>query len=373
MIIINTFILIITFYLSLIISKFFNVNQQKITILFILRTIICLSYIPIAKIKDWDAYGYYNDAFNTPPGFYGTKSIHGISRFLQSFLHLDIYSITFIFAFVGIIGSIAFISNIQTLTKNVDRNIKFLVELIIFFPTLNIWTSAIGKDAITFACLNLIIFSFLKIKNRILILLLSSILCALIRPFIGIVLFFVLSITFSRKLNLPFTYKLLLRSSLIGGIIFINSINFVFLRFENLQNFDLLEIIKFYSEATSIGNTAIDAESLSLPFKIFSFMFRPLFFDAKSLYPLLMSFENMILLLIFLNPFKKLLKLFKLKKLNLTPLTMFALFYVPITWFFYSVTLMNLGTANRYKLMIIPIFIPLILILSKETKYLKLK
>ena len=374
MIIINTLILLLTFYLSIIISRFFKVSELKITILFIFRTIICLIYNPIAISSNLDSYGYFNFAFSSElEKFYGTDLIFSLSRFLQSFLNIDFYSMTFIFSFIGIIGSIAFISNIKNLTKNVDRRMKILVELIIFFPTLNIWTSAIGKDAITFTCLNLIIFSLLNIKNRILTLLLSSIICSLIRPFAGIILFFCLLIVFTSKINIPLIYKLLIRVSLISGMIFINSINFAFLRFGNLQEYDFLEITKFYSEQTAAGNTAVNAESLNLGMKIFTFMFRPLFIDADSLYTFLMSFENIILLVITLYPFIKLLKKFKFKKLTINPITIFSSLYIAITWLGYSLTIFNLGTANRYKLMILPILIPLILTLSKDSKYLQLQ
>ena len=295
-----------------------------------------------------------------------------ISTFFQNYLHVDVYSLTFIFSFIGIIGSIVYISNIEKLTKNTDKRIKFLSEIIIFFPTLNLWTSAIGKDAITFTCLNLIIFSFLKIKNRSLTLLLSSLIVSLIRPYVGIILFICLAITFSRNLNLPFIYKLLIRLLLISGIILINSFNSKFLQLGNLQNYDFFKIMDYYAEITAIGENAIDANSLNIPMKIFSFMFRPFFIDANGLYQLLMSFENMILILFIFYTFTKISKTFKFQNLIMTPLSLFSIIYIPTTWLLYANTMMNLGSANRYKLMIIPLLIPLILVLSNNSKYLPL-
>ena len=124
MIIYNTFILLITFYFSQIITRFFKVNEIKITILFIIRTIICLIYIPIAERRNWDAFNYYHVAFQIPPGFTGSKLIHTISRFFQSYLHVDVYSLTFIFSFIGIIGSIVYISNIEKLNKKCRQKNK---------------------------------------------------------------------------------------------------------------------------------------------------------------------------------------------------------------------------------------------------------
>ena len=45
----SSFIFIISFYLSLRLGKYFNVNQLKIAFVFLLKTAIC-GYIPIAEI-----------------------------------------------------------------------------------------------------------------------------------------------------------------------------------------------------------------------------------------------------------------------------------------------------------------------------------
>ena len=204
-------------------------------------------------------------------------------------------------------------------------------------------------------------------------LLLSSLIVSLIRPFVGIILFICLAITFSRNINLPFVYKLLIRLLLVSGIILVNSINTKFLQFENLQNYDFFKIMDYYAEVTAIGENAIDANSLNIGMKIFSFMFRPFFIDANGLYQLLMSFENMLLIVFILYSFIKISKTFKFQKLIMTPLSLFSIIYIPTTWLLYATTMMNLGTANRYKLMIVPVMIPLLLFLSQYSKKIPLK
>lgn len=369
MIIISFFVLLSTFYLTLKLSKYFKVSQITISIIFLLRTLISLVYLPIAKSGDLDSYGYYNYAFSADLNFYGQGLIFSINNFLRSFFNLDIYSVTFIFSFIGIIGTLALISNIQNLSKHVDKKLKLLSILIIYFPTLNLWTSTIGKDAITFACINLIIFAFFNIRTRLLILIISTILFSLVRPFIGIILILALSISLTYKLNLPFLYKFILRIFLFSGIFFINSINKEWMQFENLRFSQIFAVINYYQEATQLGENSIDLSSLNFPMKIFTFMFRPLFLDAKGIYPLLMSFENIILFLISLYPFTNILILLKIKKLKLNSMLIFSSIYLSSTWIFYSLTMANLGTANRYKIMFIPVLIYLSLILSEKSRY----
>ena len=129
------------------------------------------------------------------------------------------FSMTFLFSFIGNIGILALASNIQNLAKDTRVNIKFLNKFVLFFPTLHIWTSAIGKDALTFTSINLVIFALLNIRSRFNILLFFSILIGLIRPFSGLLLFFCLTVSFLAKTNLQNYKKLLLGASTLSGII----------------------------------------------------------------------------------------------------------------------------------------------------------
>ena len=365
----TVFILFLSFFFSLKLAKYFRVNQLKITFVFILKTIICLYYIPIAESLDNDAYGYFYNSLNVDNfRFIGADFIFNIVKFLRVYLNLDIVSISLIFSFFGIIGSIVLASNIENLTSKTNRKIRFLTGLVIFFPTLNIWTSAIGKDPITFTCANLILYSLLNIRFRILLLIIASILIALIRPFLGIILFVCLAISLNIKLDISGYKKLIIRLSALIGIIFANTFqNKGWLKFENLSYELFLQAISYYSEVTQTGNNAIQLENLPIPMKIFSFMFRPIFFDANNFFTLLMSFENFIYILIFVYPFYVLIKYSKIKKITLNLITLFSLLFLTFTWIPYSLTVANLGTANRYKITIIPILITLSLIFSEKS------
>ena len=88
-----------------------------------LKTIICLLYIPIAINLQNDAYGYFiNSITYEKYYFFGTDFIMSIVRFLRLNFTLNIVSISFIFSFIGIIGSITFISIIQALNKDQETS-----------------------------------------------------------------------------------------------------------------------------------------------------------------------------------------------------------------------------------------------------------
>ena len=240
-------------------------------------------------------------------------------------------------------------------------------------PTLNLWTSCIGKDSIAFACINLIIFALIKIRTRFLLLLFCGVLLGIVRPYIGFIVFFSSIISFlGRKMGIPLLYKFLIISISIFLLIFFNNINFVFLRFDALDIETLSRVFEFYQEK-NIGSTSIDISSYSLPMKIFTYLFRPLFFDAKGLYMLLMSIENTILLTFILYSILILIKYRKSYNFEFLPINIFVISFFSITTFFYASTTSNLGLANRHKIQLIPPLIYLALATTNQLKRKKMK
>jgi len=371
MFLVDSIILFSSLFGILKISKLFQVQQKIIVILFIYRNLIALIYVQLARIFNLDAFGYYTYAelnvgeASITPGFHSTNFISYICLYFQRYLNLSIISTSLIFTFVGTIGIIVYLSSINELSINIDSNVKKLSQLIVLFPTLNLWTSCIGKDALTFTCINLVIYSLIKLKPNLKLLIISSLFFILVRPYVGIFLIVGLMISFSGKLNLSIINKFLLIIFSIVGLFLTNQIAFDFLQFENLS--DLSETIELFQKATMTGNNSVDLASLSLPLQLFTFMFRPLFFDAEGIYPFLMSFENIILLLIFTYPFLKIIRTRKLK-LQLNAMILFLVIFLSFNWIFFSMTVANLGTANRYKLMFLPALVLLSIIYSKNSK-----
>ena len=128
----SIFVLFLSYFLTLRIGKYFQINQVKVTAIFALRTIVSIIYMQIAKSLEDDSYGYFAYALEQPDNlpYFSTSLITNIIQFLRKYLDLNIFSTTFLFSFIGIIGVLALASNINQLTKNSSRNIKFLSKLV---------------------------------------------------------------------------------------------------------------------------------------------------------------------------------------------------------------------------------------------------
>ena len=356
------FIFIITFYLILKISKWFDLNFIDSSKIFIFRSIICLAYIPILYSNNNDAFGYFHGEEHGV--FWGTGLIQSIGYISNNNLHLTFVSCSLIFSFIGSIGSILLFSIIKDLTKNSDKKLKFLAGLIVYFPISNLWTACIGKDAITFTCINLIIFSFFNLNSRFLLLIISATFISLTRPYVGLVLIFGLIISITQKASFPLFYKLFFIGS--SSIFLVILINLSSKFFPSLSLYDISERISDYGATTSVGATAIDLSSYSLPMKIFTYLFRPLFFEARDLFTILMAVENTILFFVVIYPLLISIKSKKLKRLELNSLQVFLIIFLIGTIIPYSSATSNLGMAYRHKLTLLPALIYLSLSKSKN-------
>ena len=110
----------------------------------------------------------------------------------------------------------------------------------------------------------------------------------------------------------------------------------------------------FYTNITSMGTYAIDPSSNAL-WKIFSYSFRPLFYDAYSIFGLLLSIDSAILLSIFSY---LLILSIKLKRILFIFSNQFLIFCSSSTIIIglgLSLTTSNLGLASRHKWMFLPV------------------
>ena len=248
-------------------------------------------------------------------------------------------------------------SIITPIAKISNQKIRLLFELLIWSPTLHFWTSSIGKDAIIFTSINLILYSLIKPRKRFLLLIPCFLLIAIIRPYIGIVLVIsIISSTFVR-VDIPKNYKVLIRLIIIFGFSYFITAGIDFLKLKDGIDFNSVSsLLEYHRDVTETGTHAVDMDTLNVPLRLFTYMFRPLFFDAKGFLGFLASLDNLILLSIFIYPIIISFTSRKFPKLKFNSINVFLILYISINWFFLASTTSNLGLALRHKLMFITPF-----------------
>ena len=365
-------VFLITFFLILKLSKNFNVSKNRASFIFLLHTIICLIYVPITISQQIDPYGYFKYSQIESYPLWGTGLVMNFTSIFTKYLDFGIYSCFLVFNFIGTTGLIILESIRKKLVVNSDKVMKTLSAAVIFLPTLHLNTSAPGKDVFCFLCINLVIYSLLQPRIKLVTLITSALIFSLIRPHIGMVLMIGLVVAFLNKISLPKYYLLLIRISLFILLFFVARQGLTIL--EGGYNYQtVIGIMEYNRTITEIGNNAVDTSSLNLPLKLFTYMFRPLFFDAGGLFPLLLSFDNLILLLTFTYPFLGLLYQLKFRTLKLNATNYFLIVYSSLSWLFLAQSTSNLGLAARHKIMILPAIFCLSLFFSIKSKQLVYK
>jgi hypothetical protein len=292
-------------------------------------------------------------ALNMP----GTKFISLICYPFANSMGLSYLSVTLVFNLFGFVGLCYFYRSIYEQVRSSRKTVRYL-DAFLFIPGLSFWTCSVGKDSLIFMGLGILMFSLSRLKNRVMLffLALAIVFCARPQIFILIIASLVLSFLFSRNF-------LSLRSLLIfGGILAVGlyTKDMILARFgvaDISNNVALQEYLDSRAQYNLEGGSSVDISQYGFFMKSFTYLYRPLFFDARNVTMLLSSLENLLYLCLTLHLLFKLplLKLLKERR-------QYVNFVIPFFFmmlFVLSSTTANLGIAVRQKTMFMPLLLAL--------------
>jgi hypothetical protein len=230
----------------------------------------------------------------------GQLTISYINRFLYYFFNLDFFSISVLFTVIHVILAIFYDQKFFKELNSIKNSYsKFLLSIIIFFPSFTIWKVFLGKEIMTFFCLVFLIYLIYQ-KNFIRNLYLIVALCLLlflIRPHLGVITTGCIIIYYQLNNieNKKYFFLILLINFLVGfpllgyfltGELFINYNSIIDIFFDK----SLLQ--RSYIQGPSWINT-----SYSSTLELFlNFLFKPLF-NFYTPRNIILSLENIFLLI----------------------------------------------------------------------------
>ncbi len=288
--------------------------------------------------------------------YFGTSTtfIDFLSYPFINFLGFNYEMMMVLFAWMGYLGFVYaylfFRENIPvkiTVFKNFD-----LLTLILFFPNMHFWTASLGKGAPIFLGLMLFAYAIKTPKSRLFPLILGSLLIYYIRPHVfmfvavGTVLGYM-----SGKEKVSFGKKLFIYITLIGGLVLVQDTILGVAGLEGSEDVvgDFTDFSDTRSESLGTSGSGVDMSAYPLPVKLFTFWFRPLFFDAPGILGLITSVENLMYLLLFIKILKKdFIKFIK----NSPVLVKMSLVVFFLSSFAMTFIMSNLGIIMRQKSMV---------------------
>lgn len=278
--------------------------------------------------------------------------------FVFSGSYLDYFLFFQLFGFLGF--CLLYRVLLETLENTESKNAKHLLLGILFLPNLHFWTCAIGKDSLIFFGIALLIWSIREHRTRLPGLITGMIITYFVRPHVAgfLTAAILLALLWGKGITLRWRIAGTLAISLVIVILLPRITDFVGL--ETLSTESVTTYLQKRQGYTFEGGSSVDIRAYNIPYKIATFLFRPLFFDAKGLLWYMVSLENVI----FLG-----LTTFLVSRSLMPLLFRYRIsFFMRINFFFFligtivfSLSISNMGIAIRQKTMLMPSFIILVI------------
>lgn len=261
-----------------------------------------LVYYLYVTFNPSDSKNYYATTFLTDDWFslYGTSTtfIKFLAYPFTRFFAFSYEAIMALFAWFGYLGFVYFYVFFR-------ENIKFrhtifgydLLTIIFFLPNLHFWSGSLGKGSVIFLGIGLFFFGLSKIRTRLVALAIAGLLIYHIRPHIMFVVLLSSAVAFmvsSRGVSMTWRIVFLLGATVAFFFIYRDVLTLVGIDEDGVvsQGLDLTHRATELSKATS----GVDITNYSLPLQVFTFLYRPLFFDAPGALGLFVSVENVFYL-----------------------------------------------------------------------------
>ena len=245
-----------------------------------------ISTMEQVKIKDPSWMKYFGE---------GTTFIIWLTFIPSKILGLSYITGNIVFGFLGFIG-IRYIYVLVAVHFPANYHILGipLFPVIFFFPNLHFWSSGVGKDAVCFWGIAWFLFALQNVKDRWWQAAVAFFFVYMTRPHIGLALIIGsgLAVLLGSEIKRQYKIPLVLLVITVASMISSNTLEAL-----KINDFSM-ETLEMFSEQKSdhlnserVGSR-INLGEYSWPIRLFSYLFRPLFFDAHNIMAFLSSFEN---------------------------------------------------------------------------------
>lgn len=341
-------------------SRWFNASTGRALGLYFWHTSFCLVYAVYVNHYGGDALHYYTSGLKGDVTFsLGTAAVSYLMVFFASILGLSFLGTFFACSFLGYIGLMAFDASLRIATEGKSNLLKHFATVIVLLPSISFWSSAIGKDSISFLAAGLLLWAALRPSQRTWLIILSVMLMLLVRPHMAGIIVIALAGSYSLQPGVPFGRRLLVGGMAIAACAVLVPFAIEYAGIKGaLSTAELSNYVDQRQHVNRAGGGAIDITHMSMPMQMFTYLFRPLPFEAFNVFALAASIDNVILLtLLLVGGWRILRRSPTSKEENRSFLWIYSL----LAWAILASTSANLGISLRQKWMFAPMVIYLLI------------
>jgi hypothetical protein len=276
-----------------------NRSLALFLIITILHVISAYIYYLFVQNNDADTKMYYFDLYDFYANGFGLGTmfiVYVTQSLLEAFggTYLDYF---LVYQALGIWGIALIMRTIEEMSGALQTETPPLMLMLQFLPGMYFWTSAIGKDAPLFFACALAVWSCFRISSRWFWFGLAVAIMVLIRAHVALLTVVSLTLALVAGRGVPTAARVLLvGTSAVASV-------FLFGTLQAELQVDLTSVgsvASFVEQQTDSATRGVDQTlaNASFPVKLFSVLYRPLFFDSSGLFGLIASFQNLIMVAI---------------------------------------------------------------------------
>jgi hypothetical protein len=338
----------------------FKTTFRRSLLLYVWHTLFCVVAVQYLISYGGDAIDYYQHAIAGNIEFSaGTAAVGFITILFASVLKLSFFTTSLVFQIPGFIGLLAFDASLRAAIAGKHRYVRALAMLIAFLPSMSFWSASIGKDSLSFMATGFALWAALDLRRRVWLMVAAVAVMLMVRPHMAGMIVMALAGSYIVKPRVPMSRRLLLGGAalLASALIVPYALGYAGVG-DDADVADLAAYIQQRQQIGDTGTTSVDLASMSPLAQLFTYLFRPLPLEAGSLFGLVSSLDNVVLLLLCVVGIWNIIR-------RRRPATggnrTFMWMYVFLAWSILAVTTPNLGISLRQKWMFAPILIFLLI------------
>lgn len=359
---------LIGLFFCLYVGRSIGVMHFKSLILYFWHLIHCFVYYFYSLNFGGDSLVYYEEAKDGSAVFdVGTAGVNFLTSILVNTFRLNEISTFLVFNIFGSIGLLYFYRSLAV-ADNKSKFIKKITWIVVLLPSVSFWSSAIGKDAISFLAVSLALWAALHLRKRLFTMFGAIALMLFVRPHIAGMMLLALTaaLLFERKISKFYKLFLFLSGLGVSAIVIPFALNYVGL-IEGVNFSELSEYVEARQGYNMEGGGGIDIGAMSLPDQMLAYVFRPSLLEVNSIFSLAAAFDNFILFGLFAVGGYH---IFRGGYKSSGESLIFIWLYTLLVWIILSMTTANMGIALRQKWMFVPFLVFLLISAMPDKKYL---
>jgi hypothetical protein len=335
-------------------ARWFGLSERWTLFLYLWHLLFGLFLYRAPSGGGFDAANYYLSSIGQLKLLkIGTQTVIHITALFSKSFNLSYLAVTIIFNFFGFTSLLIWSSIFYSNTSEKTRTTRILAMMFFLLPGIRFWNAGIGKDVLTFLGIAIVSFARYRAEHIWGLISLGIGLAFLVRPHIAAFLLLGIIVYFMVNSRLNVTYRLLLLS--VTVVVAFATLPFLaaYLGFEENVGIGGVSVYVENRQNYNLeGNFSIDISSISVPQRLFSYLFRPFPLEAPGLMGLAAGLENMFLLLLFIVLLPRIVMG---RNSGGRDFLMFALFFCLLCLLVLANITANLGIVFRQKWKFLPL------------------